>query len=74
MDAAFEEIVQRVFKVPQTRDDMTAHDIPTWDSMNFLNLVAEFEKRFSMTFTMDEVVEAVSLGDLKKTIRARGKW
>ena len=70
----FENIVSTMFKMPpaDVRDAMTPKDIPAWDSMNYLLFVAELEKNFNVSFSMDEVLSAKTLGDLKATLRAKG--
>ena len=72
---SFEEIVEHIFKIPKTdiRDDMSSKDIPEWDSMNYLLFIAELEKEFAMSFSMDEVLTAATVGDIKKIVAARGK-
>jgi len=72
---SFEEIIQDVFKVPASdvRDDMSSKDIPEWDSMNYLLFIGELEKEFNMSFTMDEVLGAQTVGDLRKIIEVRAK-
>lgn len=69
----FEQIIEEVFKVAPggVNDGMSSKDIPDWDSMNYLFLIAELEKRFGMSFTMDEVVNAQNVGDLRKAVLAR---
>lgn len=55
-------------KEEEVRDDLTPKDVPEWDSMAFLLFVAELEKEFSMSFTMDQVMNSESLGDLRKIV------
>jgi len=55
------------------RDDLTPKDIPDWDSMNYLMFIAELEKEFGVSFTMDEVTNAKSIGDVRKIIEQRKK-
>lgn len=71
----FNDIVAKIFKiqVADVRDAMSSKDIPEWDSMNYLFFIAELEKRFDISFTMDEVMNAQTLGDIKKIVEARGK-
>ena len=71
----FEEIVQEVFKIPtmDVRDDMSSKDIPEWDSMNYLLFIGELEKEFDLSFSMDEVLGAQTVGDIRKIIETRGK-
>ncbi len=39
-------------------DALTAKDIPEWDSMNYLLFIADLEKEYNVSFTMDEVLTA----------------
>lgn len=55
-------------KEEEVRDELTPKDVPEWDSMAFLLFVAELEKEFSMSFTMDQVMNSESLGDLRKIV------
>lgn len=69
----FDEIASEVFKLPaaEMRDELTSKDIPLWDSMNYLLFIAELEKRFGFSFTMDEVMNAAKLGDIRKVVEQR---
>lgn len=53
-------------------DELTSKDIPNWDSMNYLLFIAELEKQFNITFDMTEVLEARSLGDIRRSIQSKG--
>lgn len=69
----FNTIVSRIFSIPEdsVRDDMSSKDIPDWDSMNYLMLISELEKEFGLSFTMDEVMSAQTVGDLKHIVEVR---
>lgn len=71
---SFEEIVGAMLRIPKSdgMDALTPKDIPDWDSMNYLLFIAELEKEYGITFTMDEVLSAQSLGDVRKAVRAKG--
>ena len=71
----FNEIVSRVFKikVDEVNDSLTSKDIPDWDSMNYLLFIAEIEKEFKVSFGMDEVLEAKSLGDVRSALESKNK-
>ena len=71
LDETFDAIVRSILKSPQIKDTDGPTEIPDWDSMNYLRLIAELEKQFSLSFTMDEVVESTTIGDLRKIIRSR---
>ena len=67
---SFNEVVSEVFSVNQVdiKDEMTSQDIPGWDSMNYLMLISSLESEFGITFTMDQIVNATTLGDLRKIV------
>ncbi len=69
----FNQIVQELFNIKEEaiRDELSSKDIPNWDSMNYLLFVAELEKNFNISFTMDEVMNAQTLGDLRKLVEHR---
>ena len=70
----FNEIAVAVLRLaPETiRDDLKPADVPDWDSMNYLLFISELEKEFATSFTMDEVLGAQSLGDVRQLLVKRG--
>lgn len=66
----FDAIVEELLKIPhgKVRDDLSPQDVPEWDSMNYLLFIAELEKEFSISFTMDEVINAKTLGDVRSVV------
>lgn len=75
MKKTFDQIVVEVLSVKESdiRDDLTPQDVPDWDSMNYLLFIGELEKNFSLSFTMDEVMNARTLGEIRKIVEERGK-
>ena len=71
----FNSITASVFNIKEEdiRDSMSSKDIADWDSMNYLLFIADLEKNFDVSFTMDEVMNARSLGDLRVIVEARKK-
>lgn len=71
----FNQIVQELFSIKEEdiKDEMSSKDIPEWDSMNYLLFIAELEKEFSMSFSMDEVMNAQTLGDIRAIVEKRKK-
>ena len=71
----FNEIVSKMFnlKIDDIRDNMSSKDIPDWDSMNYLLFIAELEKEFNFSFSMDEVMGAETLGTLRNILKSKGK-
>jgi len=69
----FNKIIVDIFKLAPDRikDSLRFEEIPDWDSMNFLLFIAEIENQFEVSFNMDEVIKAKSLGDIKNMLRSR---
>ena len=69
----FDHIVREIFslKEEEVRDEMSSKDIPEWDSMNYLLFIAELEKEFSISFSMDEVMNAQTLGDIRAIVKKK---
>ena len=70
----FEHIVSEFLQLPEAEvaDALTPHEIPNWDSMNYLLLIAALEKEYGISLTMDEVLSAKSLGDVRAALRSKG--
>ena len=69
----FNALVTEHFKIAPAdiADTLTARDVPEWDSMNYLLFIADVEKEYSVSFNMDEVLGARTLGDIKEMLRAK---
>ncbi len=55
--AETQEVFRQVFDDPEIvlRDEMTADDIPGWDSLTHINLMVAAEKRFKIKFATAEI-------------------
>lgn len=71
--ARLTNIFRTLFNKPdlQLRDDLTARDVPTWDSLNHVNLMMFVEEEFGVRFTTGEVSSMQNVGDLKRLIDAK---
>jgi acyl carrier protein len=47
-------------------------DIPGWDSLGHVRLVAELEKVFDTTFEVDEVMEMEDVAAILRLLNAKG--
>ncbi len=65
MDARLRGVFVSVLGVPEqiVTPEATPEDVPGWDSLTHLSLVAEIEKVFGVTLTMDEVLSVRCVGD-----------
>ena len=70
----FNQLVSVNLKIEEEKitDALTMHDIPEWDSMNFLLLIAELEKEYGVTFSMDDVLALNSIGDIRALLEKTG--
>jgi acyl carrier protein len=52
-----QQVFRDVFEDDQLvlTDNLTAHDVPGWDSLGHLNLVIAMEKRFGIRFANAEI-------------------
>lgn len=71
--ARLTNIFRTLFNKPdlQLRDDLTARDVPTWDSLNHVNLMMFVEEEFGVRFTTGEVSSMQNVGELKQLIVAK---
>jgi acyl carrier protein len=62
----FLEAVSRCLQIPpdQVQLDARVEDTSAWDSLSFLTLIAELEKRFTIEFTPVEVMNVKMLASL----------
>jgi len=74
VDSDLEARLRRVFEIIfnrsdiDLRDDLTARDVPGWDSFNHINLVIQVEQEFGIRFSDSEVSSLRDVGQLKQLI------
>lgn len=52
----------------ELRDDMTADDIPAWDSVTHIQLIFAVEEEFGIKLGMKDLESLENVGDLRATI------
>jgi acyl carrier protein len=67
------DIFRVLFNRPdlELTDDLTAKDVPGWDSFNHVNLIINIEEEFSVRFSNDEVGGMQNVGNLKKLLASK---
>ncbi len=71
MEIRLREILADVLDVdPQIPDDFSRDDESGWDSMAHLRLITAIEQAFEIKFTMKEIEEIRSYGDLRDRVAA----
>lgn len=53
--------------------DMRRDDIEAWDSLSHLRLITAIEGEFGATFTMDEIAQLQTPGDMQRIIDSRSR-
>jgi acyl carrier protein len=53
------------------REDMTAGDVPTWDSLSNINMIIAVEKAFGVKFSIKDVRSLKNVGELLELIKRK---
>ena len=74
MDLRLRSVFREVFDNDKMEiwDGMTSRELPEWDSLAHVKLIIGLEEEFGVQFTTQEVVEARSVGDLKRLLTLKG--
>jgi acyl carrier protein len=73
VDAALAQVFRDVFRDPAltVRAEMTGRDIPGWDSIKMLTLVATVEDRFGIRISGADIDRLNCVGDLSALVAAK---
>ena len=68
-----QQIFRDVFENPTLtiRDDMTAADIPGWDSLEHINLIIAMERSFRVKFSIAEISGLENVGQFLGLLRCK---
>jgi len=71
--SALTEIFREVFVDDDLvlRPDLTAHDVPGWDSYKQIDILFATEERFSLKFTSAEINSLKCVGDLASLVASK---
>jgi acyl carrier protein len=53
----------------QYNEDLSAGDVPEWDSFGHISLITAIEREFAINFDVNDSVDIVSVGDLLDAVR-----
>ena len=72
-EARLTEIFRTLFNNPALglTDELTASDVPGWDSFNHINLVMYVEEEFGIRFTTREIAALKNVGEFKILIASK---
>lgn len=74
MGKTLEQILAEVLQVPvsEITDELAMKDLDVWDSLKHMELIASLEQQLDLQLSFDEIVAMRSVGDIKRTLHARG--
>lgn len=52
-------------------DDTLASEVPGWDSLNHVSVIAAVEERFGVLFSIPDVVALRKIGDLQRLLDSK---
>ncbi len=55
----------------ELKPEMTASQVPGWDSLNHINIIVSIEKEFGIKFKGLEILKAKNIGDLQNLINSK---
>ena len=53
------------------REDLTAAEVESWDSLNHIDLIVAIERRFGVKFTTREVTSLRNVGELAALVQSK---
>ena len=68
MDDKLQRIFKNCFGIESLSDNLSIDDIPEWDSMRHIGLILEIEKEFSVSLSIDDSIEMISLKAIKEIL------
>jgi acyl carrier protein len=52
-------------------DNMTASEVPNWDSLNHINIILAIEKEFRVKFKGAEILKVKNIGELQGLVDSK---
>jgi len=66
-------VILKVLKLKEfdLKEDLRAYQVPGWDSLNHVIILAALEKEYGIRFKTVEVLRLNNLGDLEKLVNTK---
>jgi acyl carrier protein len=67
-------VFRGVFDDPslELTDELSAHNVENWDSLNHITLIVELESLTGLSFTTEELVDLQNVGDFVTLMMKKG--
>jgi acyl carrier protein len=77
-EAAFYPVLSEIFRDVFARDialrpDLTARDVPGWDSFKQIEIIVALEERYNIKFHTKELDALLNVGDLARVLAQKTK-
>jgi len=68
-----QSIFREVLSLPELEltEQSTSNDVATWDSLNHAILMSEVQKKFQIRFSINEILNMKSIGDLVAIVASK---
>lgn len=53
------------------RQEMTAKDVPGWDSLAHIDLIMDIEEEFGVRFTVDDIADLKNVGEMVQLLERK---
>jgi acyl carrier protein len=72
IDVQLQEIFRSVLRIPDLTltDQLTADEVPGWDSISHVRLLVAVEETFKVSFSASQLAMLENVGDLKRLLRS----
>jgi acyl carrier protein len=73
--ARLQDIFREIFQLPELvlTPATSPSDIPSWNSLNHVRLIAAVEKNFNLRFSLDDLMEITRVSDLLRILMENEK-
>ena len=71
----YKTIFEKSLSIPEDKinDDLKYNDIPEWDSIGHMTLIADLEEGFKITFETDDIIDFSSYQKGKEILKEKYK-
>ena len=68
------KLISEILSIPEV--EINSHtklnEVPTWDSMNHMIMIAKIEEEYNVLFTGDEIIEMTDIKTIKSFLEQKG--
>jgi acyl carrier protein len=68
-----QELFREILDIPDLvlTEDMSAKDVPEWDSLNHVRIISATEQKFAVQLTSAEIEKLKCVGDLSNLVASK---